>query len=79
MKLSLSNCQPRKKRMSRSKYSEEEELIHEDKRLAELMRSVKPKLKGGFHSPKHKTENRHKEKENLKKTVREYNAGTEVE
>ena len=61
---------------------EDEEMISEEKRLAELMRGVRPVKRGGFHSPakreEKKMDERRKRRVNLKGKVREYNAGKEV-
>jgi len=62
---------------------EDEDMISEEKRLAELMRGVRPIKRGGFHSPAKRAERtveeRRARRASLKDTVREYNAKGEVE
>jgi hypothetical protein len=62
---------------------EEEEMRSEARRLAELMRGVRPIKRGGFHSPEkraeRKAEERRAKRVSLKDKRRAYNAGEEVE
>ena len=64
--------------MERRKRHELVDVLYEEKRLAELMRCVKPKQKGSFHSPKKQAElgvtNRRKAKTELKGEVRKHNS-----
>jgi len=61
-----------------SRKQEKEDTQYELKRLAELLRGIKPQQRGGFHSPCKKAEentlDRHQRKESLKQEVRKYNA-----
>jgi hypothetical protein len=63
--------------MSKRKDKKEEE-VREEKRLAVLMRGVRPKQRGGFHSPKKKAEktveDRRANRKELHDAARRYNS-----
>jgi hypothetical protein len=60
-----------------------EEMNEDAKRLAEMMRGVRPAKRGGFHSSAKKAEknveNRRKKREDLRGKVRDYNSGRGVD
>jgi len=73
----------RRWRLLAKRRREDEDVKSEEKRLAELMRGVRPIKRGGFHSPakkaEQKTERRRAKRMSLKGKVREYNARKEVD